>query len=92
MKEGVVDVELMYRPVALSSQREHYAHHCRFHDGTVCLAVINSCALGEPAHHPSCLVPIKAAIFLELVAEDPFAANGMCTRRSLNELPCFVGE
>jgi hypothetical protein len=75
MKESVVDVELVHRPVTLGGEMEYYPHGCRFNNGTVRLAIVNACALSEATDHQTSLVSIEAPIFLVFVAEDPFVAD-----------------
>lgn len=92
MEEGVVDIKLVYGPIALGGEGEHGAHRHWLHDRAVSFAVINARALREPPNDPSGLVSFEAAVFLEFVAEDPFATDDVGARWPRNELPCIVGD
>lgn len=91
MKEGIVDVKLMHRPITRCSQGKHGVDRGGFDDGAKRFAVVDAGALGEAADNPSCLVPIKGAVLLVLVAENPLPTDDMGTGRSWNELPGLVG-
>jgi hypothetical protein len=66
MHKGVGDVQLINWPLLVNGARlDHWREG---------IAEINSSTLGNPAHHPPCLVLLKAAVGLE------FALGGWGTR------------
>jgi hypothetical protein len=69
MKEGVLDVELMDRPVLREGEGEHGADGGELDDGAEGLVVVHSRALGEAPKNPAGLVSVEGAIRSQLVAK-----------------------
>ena len=59
MKEGVLNVELVGRPVARDGDAEHRAHCGRFDNRAECLVEVNTGALSETPEDPASLVAIQ---------------------------------
>jgi hypothetical protein len=59
MEEGVLDIELVNRPVPEVSQSKDSTNGDRLDDGTECLVVINSGALCEAAKNPPRFISVK---------------------------------
>jgi hypothetical protein len=79
VEEGVLDVELMHGPTPGGSQSQHSPNGGRLDDGAEGLIVVHPEALSEPPEDPTSLVPIKGAIRLELVLENPLAGDNIGT-------------
>jgi hypothetical protein len=77
VEEGVPDVELVHVPTLGDSQSKHSPNGGRLDDGAEGLIVVHPEALSEPPEHPTSLVPIKRAICLELVLEDPLVGDNL---------------
>jgi hypothetical protein len=58
MKEGVLHIQLMNRPPAGQSQREHGAHSGGLDDGAERLIEVNTRSLGETTENPAGLIPL----------------------------------
>jgi hypothetical protein len=48
--------------------------------------------LSEPSEDPTSLVPVKKAIHLELVLEDPLAGDDIGPKRPRNQVPHAVRQ
>jgi hypothetical protein len=92
VEEGILDVELVHGPVPGDSQSRHSLDGGRLDDGTEGLVVVHPGALSEAQKDLMILVPIKRAIRLELVLEDPLAGDDIGPRRSRNQDSCAVGQ
>jgi hypothetical protein len=90
VEEGILHIELVNRPTARESQGEHCADGSRLHHWTECLIEVNTGPLGETSKNPSGLVPLKGAIRLEFVLEDPLAGDNIGPRRTGHKIPCVV--
>jgi hypothetical protein len=69
MEEGILDVELMDRPVAGEGEGESGADSGEFDDGAEGLVVVYSGALGEAPKDPTGLVAVEGAVRGQLVAK-----------------------
>jgi hypothetical protein len=65
---------------------------CRLDDRAKCLIVVHPRALSEPPEDPTSLVPVKRAIRLQLVLEDPPAGDDIGPRRLKNQVLCVVRQ
>jgi hypothetical protein len=72
MKEGVLDVELADAPLEGERDGEDDADRSRFYNRTEGLVEVDAGSLGEATKNPTCLVPIKGDVGVELVAKKPF--------------------
>jgi hypothetical protein len=73
MEEGILDVELTYRPSTRSSDAEDDANGGRLDDGTECLVEVDTGLLREATDHPTRFVPRKSSIRSKFMLEDPFS-------------------
>jgi hypothetical protein len=69
--EGVPHVKLVHGQTPRDSQSQHSPDGGRLDDKTEGLVVVHPGALSEPPEDPTNHVPVKRAIRLELVLEDP---------------------
>jgi hypothetical protein len=58
MEKGIVDVELMDRPVLSDGNGQNCPNSCRLDNRTESLTVVDTGALGEAPEHPTCFVPV----------------------------------
>jgi hypothetical protein len=75
MKEDVLDVELVHRPTPGDSQGQHSPNGGRLNNRAESIIVVHPGALSKPPEDPTSLVQVKRAIRLELILEDPLAAD-----------------
>jgi hypothetical protein len=69
MEEGILDIELMDRPVAGEAEGEDDANSGELDDGAEGLVVVHSGALGEAPKDPTGLVVVEGAVRGQLVAK-----------------------
>jgi hypothetical protein len=67
MEEGILDVELMDRPVSEEGEGEYGADGGELDDGAKSLVVVHSGALGEAPKDPTGLVAVEGAVLGQLV-------------------------
>jgi hypothetical protein len=91
VEEGVLNVELVHGPTPRDSQSQHSLDGGRF-DGAEGLIVVHPGALSEPPEAPTSLVPVKRAIRLELVLEDPLVGDDIGPKRPRNQVPRAVRQ
>jgi hypothetical protein len=72
VEEGILDVELMDRPVP--GEGEDCSNDDEHDDGAEGLVVVHSGALGEAPKDPTDLIEVEGAIRGQLVAKEPLAA------------------
>jgi hypothetical protein len=84
MEEGILDAELLHEPTPGYSQSQHSSDGGRLDNGVEGLIIVHPKALSEPLKDPTCLVPVKTTILLELVLEDPIVGDNIDPRRSRN--------
>jgi hypothetical protein len=75
MKEGVLDVELVDRPVPGEGEGEDGADGGELDDGAEGLIVVHAGALGEAPKNPAGLVAVEGAIRSQLVAKEPLVSD-----------------
>ena len=92
VEEGVIHVELMHKPIARESQRQHCADRGRFDHRAKGLIVVDFRALSEATRHPTCLVAIQGTVSLELVLSDPFVGDNIGSRGARHQVPGAVGD
>ena len=90
MKESVLHIELMDRPVLRVSQSEDGANSSWLDDRTEGFIVINTGTLCKPAKHPSSFVSVQRTISMKLVFENPFAGDHIRLGRARDEIPSVV--
>jgi hypothetical protein len=91
MEEGILDIELMDRPLLRKRQCENGADNCGLGDMAESLVIINAGVLSETAKDPASLVPVKRAIWMKLVTKNPLASNNVDAVRARNQTPSVVG-
>jgi hypothetical protein len=69
MEEGILDIELMDRPVAGEGEGEDDANSGELDDRAEGLIVVHSGALGEAPKDPTGLVAVEGAILGQLVVK-----------------------
>jgi hypothetical protein len=69
MEEGILDVELVDRPVAGEDEGEDGANSGELDDGAEGLVVVHSVALGEAPKDPTGLVAVEGAVRGQLVVK-----------------------
>lgn len=87
MKEHVLDIQLMNRPLTRKTQTEHDIDGGRLHDRAESLIKVNPRALSESLEDPTSLIAIKGAIRIEFVLENPFIGDDIGTRVTRDESP-----
>jgi hypothetical protein len=92
MDKGALDVELVHGPTPGDSQSPHSPNGGRLDDRVEGLIVVHPRTLSEPPKDPTSLVPVKRAIRLELVLEDPLAEDDIGPRRPRNQVPRAVRQ
>jgi hypothetical protein len=92
VEEGVLDVELVHGPTLGDRQSQHSPNGGRLYDGAEGLVVVHPEALSEPPEDPTSLVPVKRAIHLELVPEDPLAGDDIGPTKPRNQVPHAVNS
>jgi hypothetical protein len=92
VEEGVLDVKLVHGPTPGDSQSQHSPDGSRLDDGAEGLVVVQPGALSEPLKDPTSLVPIKRAVHLELVLEDPLVGDDIRPRRPRNQVSRAVRQ
>jgi len=86
MKEGILDVQLMNSPVLRKGQGEHHTNRRGLHHWTEGLIIVHTGVLREATKNPMYLVPLKGAIGLELVLENPLPRNDIGLRRTRDKI------
>ena len=90
VEEGVVDAELMNRPLVGERNGEDGAHGGRFHEQTERLLRINTGSLREAAEDPTRPVSNQGAIGLQLVLKTPFTCNHISSSGTWNKVPHVI--
>ena len=90
MEKCIFHIELMDGPLAGQSKGEHCTDGGGLHNWAECLIKVHTRSLCEAAKDPACLVPLKRAISLQLVLEDPLAGDDISPRGARNEVPSVV--
>lgn len=92
MQESVLDIQLVHRPSIGSCQREDSANGHRLDDWRERLIKIHSRSLMEAMHDLAGLAPLKSAVGIALVLEDPLASDDMSAPWPRNETPGAVPQ
>jgi hypothetical protein len=87
MKEGILDVQLVDRPVP----GEDDADGGELDDGAEGLIVVHAGSLGEAPKNPAGLVAIEGAIRSQLVAKEPLASDHIGVGRAWHQVLGVVG-
>jgi hypothetical protein len=88
MKEGVLDIELVDRPIP----GEDDADGGELDDRAEGLIVVHAEALGEAPKNPASLVAVEGAIRSQLVAKEPLASGHIGAGRTWHQVPGVVGQ
>src|SRR6266540_5063370 len=87
IEEGIIDVELVHRPITGDGEGRDSADGGRFHDRAKSFVEVDAVLLGKTSEDPASLVAIKGAIGFELMTIYPFAGDDVGARRTRDELP-----
>jgi hypothetical protein len=87
VKEGVLHVQLMYRPGARGGDGEDDSDGGRFDNRAERLIVVDTVPLREAMNNPSGFMTSQRAVSIILVLEDPLAGDDVGMRRSRNKTP-----
>jgi hypothetical protein len=82
MKEGVLNVELMERPVPGEGEGEHDANDGELDGGAKSLIVVYTRALAKAPKDLAGLVAVEGAVRRQLVAKDPLTGDHIGVRRT----------
>jgi hypothetical protein len=80
VEEGILDVELMDRPISGEGKGENSSNGGELDDGAEGLVVVHSGALGEAPEDPTGLVAVEGAIRGQLVAKEPLVGDHVGAR------------
>jgi len=86
MKESILDIQLMNRPIVRKSQRQNCANCSWFDNWAESLIKINPWTLCEATENPASLIALQSTISLELVLEHPLSTHNVAMRRSGNQI------
>jgi hypothetical protein len=92
MEEGILDIKLMDRPVAVVGEGEDGANSGELDDGAEGLVVVQSEALGEAPKDPTGLVAVEGAVRGQLVAKKPLAGDHVGAWWTRHQVPGLVGQ
>jgi len=90
MKESILHIELVDRPILGVCQSEYSTNSSGLDDGAECLVVINTGALSEAAEHPTSFVSVQGPVSVKLVFENPFSSDHVCLSRTRDEIPSMI--
>jgi hypothetical protein len=82
MQECIFDIQLMDGPLVGCGDAEDHTDRGRFHHRGECFIIVHTFLLSETTKNPTCFVPCKGAVRMELVTEYPFACNHVDTCRT----------
>jgi hypothetical protein len=92
MKEGILDIELMDRPVPGEGEGEDGENGGELDDGVESLVVVHTRALGEAPKYPVGLVAVERVVRGQLVVKEPLAGDHNGARRTRHQVPGVVGQ
>jgi hypothetical protein len=75
VEEGILDVELMDRPVLRESQGKDDTNSGELDDGVEGLVIVHSRAPSEALKDPTGLVEVEGDVQGQLVAKEPLTSN-----------------
>jgi hypothetical protein len=87
MREHILDIQLMNRPLTRKTQTEHSADGGKLNDRAESLGKVNLRALSESSEDPTSLIAVKGAIWIEFVLENPFIGDDIGTKVTRDESP-----
>jgi hypothetical protein len=92
MKEGVLDVELVDRPVPGEGEGEDSVDGGELDDEAESLIVVHAGSLGETPKNLASLVAVEGAIRSQFVVKKPLASDHIGTGRTWHQVPSVVGQ
>jgi hypothetical protein len=92
VEEGILDIELMDRPVPGEGEGEDGADDGELDDGVESLVVVHSEALGEAPKDPTSLVAVQGAVQGRLVAKEPLVGDHVGVWWTRHQVPGVVGQ
>jgi hypothetical protein len=92
MEEGILDVELMDRPIPGEGEGEDGVNSGELDDGAKGLVVVDSGALGEAPKDPTSLVAVEGAVRGQLVAKESLAGDHVGVWSTRHQVPGVVDQ
>jgi hypothetical protein len=92
VEEGILDVELMDRPVPGEGEGEDDANDGELDDEAEGLVVVHSRTLGEAPKDPTGLVAVEGAVRGQLVAKEPLAGDHVRAWWTRHQVLGVVGQ
>jgi hypothetical protein len=89
--EGILDIELMDRPVPGEGEGEDGSNGGELDDEAEGLVVVHSGALGEAPKDPTGLVAVEGAVRSHLVAKEPLFGDHVGVWWTWDQVPGVVG-
>jgi len=90
LKEGILDVKLMNRPIPGVSYSEDRADSGRFDNRTEGFIVVNTGALSEATKNPTSFVSLQRTISVEFMFENPFSGDHVGIGGPRDKLPSVI--
>jgi len=90
MKECIVDVKLVNRPITSKCQRQDCPDGSRLDNRAESLIKVNTRALSKSAEDPTSLIASERAIRMKLMTKYPFTRDEVDAGRSGNEVPSAI--
>jgi hypothetical protein len=90
MKEGVLHVELVDRPITGQSKSQDSPDGGRLDHRTEGLVIVDPETLGEASEHIAGLVPLKGPVGVQLQFEDPFLGDHVGAMGTRHQVPSVV--
>jgi hypothetical protein len=84
VKESILDIQLMNRPVLRQCQGKNHTNGCWLDHWTESLIIINTWTLSETPENPTSLVSIKRTIWMKLVPKNPLPGDQINTTRAVH--------
>jgi hypothetical protein len=92
VEEGILDIELMDRPVPEEGEGEDDSNGGELDNRAEGLVIVHSGALGEAPKDPMGLVAVEGAIRGQLVAKEPLAGDHVGAWWTRHQIPGVVGQ
>jgi hypothetical protein len=92
VEEGILDIEMMDRPVLGEGEGEDGSNCGELDDGAKGLAVVHSGALGEASKDPTGLVAVEGAVRGQFVAKKPLVGDHVGAWWTQYQVPGVLGQ
>jgi hypothetical protein len=90
VEEGILNVELMDRPISGEGEGQDDANCGELDDGAEVLVVVHSRALREAPKDPTGLVAVEGVVRGQLVAKEPLAGDHVGAWWTRHQVPGVV--